>query len=462
MLATRVQVAMAALRSAHDELAALSIDSLTGHELVAALDELETLWCQLPAQRHRMLARMQAETTPKEMGAKSWRQVLAIRWRISTSEAGRRLDEAAQLGPRRTLTGEPLEPVLPATAAAQAAGLINGEHVDKIREARGRIPGWVDTATRADIEADWVRTALGVGPKELKDHADRAVFLLDQDGPEPDDTERARRRGVCKGPQGCDKMTPITGHLTPEAWAIYEAIFAKWAAPGMCNPDDENPCISGTPSQEQIDTDQRTLAQRQHDALIAIGRHALESGVLGQHNGLPTSIIIRTTLQDLESRAGIGVTGGGTVVPIRDVIRLAAHANHYLAVFDKATGSALDLFRAKRTASPAQRIMLIARDGGCTKPGCTVPAYGSQVHHAACDWADDGQTNIDDLALACGPDNRMVGPEGWTTRINAVNDVEWIPPEPLDTGQARVNHYHRPERLLRPPDEPDGNPERGP
>ena len=179
----------------------------------------------------------------------------------------------------------------------------------------------------------------------------------------------------------------------------------------MCNPADENPCVSGTPSQEQIDNDHRTLAQRQHDALVAVGRSVLESGELGQHNGLPTSIIIRTTLQDLESRAGVGVTGGGTVIPISDVIRLAAHANHYLAVFDRATGSALDLFRARRVASPAQRIMLIARDGGCTKPGCTVPAYGSQVHHAARDWADDGQTNVDELGLACGPDNRMVGPE---------------------------------------------------
>ncbi len=95
--------------------------------------------------------------------------------------------------------------------------------------------------------------------------------------------------------------------------------------------------------------------------------------------------------------------------------------------------------------------MLIARDGGCTKPGCTVPAYGSQVHHAARDWADDGQTNVDDLGLACGPDNRMVGREAGDA-INANNDVEWIPPPALDTGQARVNDYHRPERL-RPPDE---------
>ena len=254
------------------------------------------------------------------------------------------------------------------------------------------------------------------------------------------------------GPQGRDKMTPFKGNLTPEAAAIYEAIFAKWAAPGMCNPADENPCVSGTPTQAQIDSDQRTLAQRQHDALVAVGRSVLESGELGQHNGLPTSLIVRTTLQDLERRAGVGVSGGGTVIPIRDVIRMAAHAHHYLAVFDKATGSALDLFRARRVASPGQRIMLIARDGGCTKPGCTVPAYGCQVHHAAKDWADDGQTNVDDLGLACGPDNRMVGPDGWSTRVNADHDVEWIPPADLDTGQARVNDYHRPERL-RPPDD---------
>jgi hypothetical protein len=454
MSAEAVQEAIAALRAAHDHLAAQPIDALTKSELVDALDELETVSCQLPAQRHRLLACLQAETTAKEMGAKSWRQVLATRFRISTSEAGRRLDEAAVLGPRRTLTGQPLEPVLPAVAVAQERGLINGEHVEVVRKAMARIPAVVDTVTRAQIEVDLVRHAVGLGPKEVRDKAERILFLLDQDGPEPDDGERARRRGISKGPQGCDKMTPLTGQLTPQLAATLEAIFARWAAPGMCNPADENPCISGTPTQAQIDSDDRTLAQRQHDALLAVGRNVLASGVLGQHNGLPTSIIIRTTLQDLESRAGVGVSGGGTVVPIRDVIAMAAQANVFLAVFDKATGSALDLFRARRTASVAQRLMLIARDGGCTKPGCAVPAYGSQVHHAARDWADDGLTNVDELGLACGPDNRMVGPGGWTTQMNEDHEVEWIPPSHLDTGQARVNDYHRPERLRPPHDEP--------
>ena len=448
MQAVAVREAVGRLRADYDALAALPIDSLTRDELLPVLDEIEALTSQLPTQRHRMLARLQTETTAKAMGAKSWNEVLRIRWRTSTAEAGRRLAEAADLAPRSTLTGEPLGPLLPATAAAQGEGLITGEHVKVLRDAINQLPGFVDPTTRTQFELDLVRIAIGVGPKELKDTAHLRLFLLDQDGPEPDDSERARTRGVSRGTQGRDAMTPISARLTPEAWAVWEVIFAKYAAPGMCNPDDPEPCTSGTPTQKQIDDDHRTLAQRQHDAFVAVGRIALMSGDLGQLNGLPVSIIIRTTLQDLESRAGIGVTGGGTVVPIKDVIRMGAHANHHLAVFDKATGSALELFRARRTASPAQRIMLIARDGGCTKPCCTVGAYGSQVHHAVTGWADGGNTNVDEMALACGSDNRLVEDGGWTTTINSSGEVQWHPPENLENGQSRINYHHRPELLL--------------
>nr|ABP45952.1 protein of unknown function DUF222 [Mycolicibacterium gilvum PYR-GCK] len=450
-----LQARIAALRAAFDDVAAAEIDLLTRAELVAALDDLEELSCQLPAVGHRLLARLQVEATPQQLGAKSWSEVLRVRWRISTTEANRRLTEAGLLAPRPSLTGPALPPQLAATAIAQARGLINAEHVAVIRKAVKKLPGWVDVATREQFEVNLVRTAVGNGPKELRDAAELTLFLLDQDGPEPDDTERARKRGLTKGKQRPDGMIDLAGTLTPEAWAVLEVIFAKYAAPGMCNPADPEPCTAGTPTQAQIDNDQRSLAQRQHDALVAVGRIALMSGELGQLNGLPVSIIIRTTLQDLESRAGVGTTGGGTVVPIKDVIRMGGHANHYLAVFDRATGSALDLFRTRRVASPAQRVMLIARDGGCTKPCCTVGAYGCQVHHAETDYAHGGNTNIDELGLACGPDNRSVTEGGWTTRMNDRCEVEWIPPPGLDTGQARVNTYHRPERLLAPPEDPE-------
>jgi hypothetical protein len=456
MSGNKLQAAVTALRAAFDAVAACDVDLLDQRELLAALDDLETLECQVPAVSHRLLARLQAETTARDMGAKSWKEVLTVRWRISATEAHRRLTEAALLAPRQALTGPSLPPALPATAAAQALGCITGEHVEVIRKAVDKLPGWVDTTTREQFEITLVRTAVGAGPKELKDTADRTLFLLDQDGPAPDDTERARKRGVSRSKQRPNGMVDLFGNLTPEAWAVWEVIFAKYAAPGMCNPDDPQPCTSGTPTQEQIDNDHRTLAQRQHDAMVAVGRIALMSGELGRLNGLPVSIIIRTTVQDLESRAGVGTTGGGTVMPIAEVIRMAGHANHYLAVFDGATGSALDLFRAKRTASPAQRIMLIARDGGCTKPCCTIGAYGCQVHHVAADWSDGGNTNVDELGLACGPDNRSVDKDdGWSTRMNDQCEVEWIPQPQLDTGQARLNYYHRPERLLVPPDDTD-------
>ena len=34
--------------------------------------------------------------------------------------------------------------------------------------------------------------------------------------------------------------------------------------------------------------------------------------------------------------AGVGVTAGGTVLPMGDLIRMAGHAYHYLTVFEKA------------------------------------------------------------------------------------------------------------------------------
>jgi hypothetical protein len=162
---TAVLERVAALRAAYDALAACDLDSLTLPELLAMGDELETLACQLPTQSHRILARLQAEATPKEMGAKSWKDVLRIRWRISSTEANRRLSEAGLLGPRRTLTGEPLPPVLAATAAAAARGQITGEHVEVIRKSLAKLPGFVDASTRERFEADLVRAAVGVGPR---------------------------------------------------------------------------------------------------------------------------------------------------------------------------------------------------------------------------------------------------------------------------------------------------------
>jgi hypothetical protein len=127
-----------------------------------------------------------------------------------------------------------------------------------------------------------------------------------------------------------------------------------------------------------------------------------------------------------------------------DVIRMARHAHHYLAIFDNA--KAIALYHTKRLASPGQRIVLYAKDRGCTHPGCTVPGYWCEVHHVE-NWASTHTTDINQLTLTCPPNHKLVE-KGWIARKRTNGDTEWIPPAHLDHGQPRTNTYHHPEKLL--------------
>jgi len=241
-------------------------------------------------------------------------------------------------------------------------------------------------------------------------------------------------------------MSRLSGWLTPEARAGLEAVLAKLAPPGMCNPEDQTPVVDAEPDEEAVQRDTRSAVQRNHDGLNAALRAVLASGKLGQHNGLPASIIVTTSLRDLEAAAGTGLTGGGTILPMSDVIRLSRHALHYLAIFDN--GKALALYHTKRLASPAQRIVLYAKDRACTRPGCTIRGYWCEVHHVE-DWATSRCTDVNELTFACGADHPLVEPGGWTTRKRRNGETEWIPPPHLDHGQPRTNPFHFPEKLLR-------------
>ena len=436
-----------ALEAGYKRALDLTFDVLTTPERLRVLQRWEQLRRWHPAVEHPLINQLAEQANATELGGKL-AAALANRLRISRADAARRIHEAADLGERRALNGEPLEPVLPATAEAQRNGDLGAGHVAVIRSFLHRLPDFVDIETRHKAEAQLARLAAEHRPDELAKLADKLTDCLNPDGTFSDD-DRARRRGITLGRQDIDGMSPITGYLTPEARATLDAVFAKLAAPGMCNSADETPCVSGTPSGSAIQGDTRSLGQRHHDALLALARAALASGELGQHNGLPASIIVTTTLKELEAGSGKALTGGGSLLPMSDVIRLAGHAHHYLAIFDK--GKALALYHTKRLASPAQRIVLYAKDRGCSFPGCTVPANLCEAHHCN-PYAINPITDINDLTLGCGP-NHKLAEQGWTTRKNSHGHTEWIPPPHLDHGQPRTNTYWHPEKLLRDDDE---------
>ncbi|MGV3702897.1 HNH endonuclease signature motif containing protein [Mycolicibacterium sp. PO1] len=499
---SEVGSAVAAIRDGIAELAAAPIDTLTHPELIALLNDIKTLSWSLPAVQHPILARLMTETEPQTLGAKSWEDILTIALRLSKTEATRTIRDTHMLGPRRSLDGQPLPPHCNNLAAAQAQGRIGPAHLDTIAEFFRTLPHWIDVGTRADAETQLARSACGLDPDQLRQAAQRLALTLDPDGPVPDEKEQHRKRGLTIGRQQPDGMSRISGYLTPEARACWDALAAKLAAPGTPHPD-HNPSNSHpadtdtetgstgsgspqeptngqagasdhaaeTPTGPQTRNDTRSTAQRNHDAFLAMTRMLLSSNQLGTHNGLPVTVIVSTTLQELSRAAGVDITGtgprlggrtthavtaGGTLLPMADLIRMATPAHHYLAIYDQHTNEALYLGRTKRLATPAQRIVLLNRDRGCTRPGCTTPGYHTQAHHAVADWNNNGHNNINDLTLACGPDNRAATHGGWTTRKRPDGRTEWHPPPALDTGQTRINNYHHPERYLIP-DEGAGN-----
>ncbi|MBY0391263.1 MAG: 13E12 repeat family protein [Mycobacterium pseudokansasii] len=304
----------------------MSFDVLTTSERLRALERRECVARRLRTPQHALINQLGAQAGEEELGGKL-RSALAGRLRITKAEAGRRIDEAADLGPRRALTGEPVAPQLSATAAARRDGLIGDTHVRVIRGFFAHLPAEVDLATRQAAEADLAGKASSYRPDELAKYAQRIMDWLNPDG-ELREQERARKRGITIGKQEYDGMSRISGYLTPEARASFEPVLAKLAAPGACNPDDPTPVIDTTPDADAVRRDTRSQAQRNHDALLAGLRGLLCSGDLGRHNGLPVSIVVTTTLKDLQAAAGKAHIGGGSLLPMSDLIRLASHAHH--------------------------------------------------------------------------------------------------------------------------------------
>lgn len=439
-----IRQGVAELDAAAAALAELSAEALPVGELLEVLQHVETARRRISACAVSLAAEVDRRDE-QTLGGIS-HKVIADVIRVSPAEARRRIRDGAQLAPRTTLTGQQVVPELAGTAPLWHAGLVDTEHLRVIQRFLRELPGHVMPADVAAAETFLAQQAELLRPDQLEKVAVQLALRLNPDGNFAD-SDRARKRGFtwC-GKQGPDGMSIGRLIATPELRAMLEAWMAKYAAPGMCNPDDQSPIVTGQPGQDVIDRDARGHAQRQHDALAALARGQLGDPKLGQHNGLPVTVIVSATLDQMHTAAGVGVTAGGTLVPMSDVIRMASHSWHYLCVFDQHTERALYLARSKRIASADQRIVLHSKDRGCTAPGCDMPGYLSEVHHVD-EWADGGHTNIDTLTFACGAHHRLVGRGGWKTRKRKDGNTEWLPPPELPL-PGRTNTFHHPERMI--------------
>ncbi|WP_066910211.1 HNH endonuclease signature motif containing protein [Millisia brevis] len=472
MYSGEIDRAYAAAEQAVAALAALPTHRMTATELLGARARHERLLRLLVAADREPLARL-VERGTDDFGGGALKAILADRLRITRTEAGRRLAQAAELASRILTSGQDVPPVLPLVAEAEARGAIGTEHVQVIRTFLHHLPETVDAQERSNAERDLVGYAEYLRPDQLQRCAEHLAALLNPDG-EFSDRDRARKRSFTMRPQGPDKMRSGRFCADPELAAYLEVIFAKLAAPGMCHPDDMRPVVDGRsdgdgPDRDAAARDTRTPGQRRHDALSTLCRDSLASGRLGSHRGLPVTVIATATIGELQRYAGIGsgsgpvevaeertdisappadrgyaTTGGGSLLPIRDLIRMAGRALPYLCMFDDDTGRPLYFGRATRLATPDQRLVLHATDRGCTYPSCPAPGYICETHHVH-EWADGGNTDITNLTFVCPAHHRLVGtdPTRWRTTKSRAGRTQWTPPHHVDpTATPRISSYH--------------------
>jgi hypothetical protein len=279
--------ALEALDGAVEVLGAADWSSLPVRDRLAYLDRLEIAIRRQRALSHSVIHGLDEHALGAPVAA-----TISDVLRISRAEARRRIRDAAQLESRTTLTGQPVPPELPATAAAWHGGVLDPDHLRTIQGFVRELPGHVAPTEVVKAEAFLVEQAAALRPDQLDKLAGQLALRLNPDG-QFSDADRARKRGFtwC-GMQRADGMSVGKLIATPELRAMLEAWLAKFAAPGMCNPDDQVPAVTSEPTQDVIDRDVRGHGQRQHDALAALLRSRLGDPKLGQHNGLPVTVVV--------------------------------------------------------------------------------------------------------------------------------------------------------------------------
>jgi hypothetical protein len=448
----RISAALDAIDAAHDVLGGTSSDLVSNNFRVNVAERLETQDRVNRGLMYRFFAEI-ANPPDGSQFVPIVRGMLWARLRITPKEITRRFKLAARIRPRRSLTGQPIAPELPELANAVQAGTVGEDHIRAVCRAVDVLPSCVSPTDVADAERALVWHATKVDAGVVTKLGQQIADYLNPDGTFTDE-DRARRRGLHLGPQGPDGMSRLEGLLDPEARAYFEAIEAA-VRPGRHEPD-------GGQEERQV-RDERTPAQRCHDAFKLGMETAIASGELGLHRGHPVTVIVTTTLAELEqaanAAAGASVpmpaparTGGGSRLPMSDLIRMAAKAIHYLAVFDNHTERPLYLGRQKRIATADQRLICHARDRGCTRPNCLEPGYHSEVHHAP-DWAQGGQTDADKLFFACGCHHGAASRGELHTVVTGNGRLGWT----NGSGPPEINHAHHPDELLRGDPDPPGN-----
>jgi Domain of unknown function (DUF222)/HNH endonuclease len=419
------------LTAAVEMLAAADLDTLPDGEAAQRVLTLRRLVDRLEGQWLRELAGVDgrgaagAEAGVAAPSTASW---LRGRLRAGRPQAGGWVRTA------RALFRGPLG----GTGRSLAAGDISVAHASVLAAGTADLP----TRTVAEAEPVLLGLAGRLDPPQLRKVVTHLNDVADPDGADARLQRQHERRGLWLSPTLAG-MVAVDGLLEPEAGETLLAALEPLARPASAEDD-------------------RSGSQRRADALTELARRNLEGGRLPQSGGVRPQVTVTIELASLLAQTGLPGADGGWVgpLPAETARRLACDAavtrvlvtrHHYCAPADTATtgglaahdhhhngasadgGAAagdlaarlraaarllppalggaptqpLEVGRATRVVSAAQRTALAVRDGGCRSPGCDRPVAWCEAHHLR-HWLHGGATDLGNLVLLCRAHHRAV------------------------------------------------------
>jgi hypothetical protein len=372
-----VLAATAAIETALKDVADVDPVFMPTSEKGAALLGLDRVASQLSALRLRVLAA--AEDVAMADGARDPAAWLAHRARADRGRARRdlRLARALDTGWREV-------------ARALREGAVNLAQAEVIVAALEDLPEDLDAEVVAAAEERLVAEAGRFGPRALRILGRRILDVV-----APEVAEDAERRALAREEAHAARATFLTSRRRGDgttdlrirvADLVADRLFTYLEA--FTSPRQHPAAGAG---------DRRPYDQQLGHAFAAL-LESVDPDRMPLHGGDATTVMVTIDFDRLRDGLGVAVVGD-TPITAAQARRLACTAAIVPVVLG-GDSEVLDLGRARRLFSPAQRKAMAIRDQTCRAEGCDVPAAWTEAHHLT-PWARGGRTDLVDGVLLC-------------------------------------------------------------
>ncbi len=426
VLAAEATDKAAAALDAVSELVECSLAGLSDDELLNVIRTVETIRRKVESFDNVAVPELEARAIPARYVMRGTKQLLSALLNLTPADSGSRVRQARELGVRVQLTGEVLPPLLAATAAARADGLITARHAEVIIGCLSKLR--TSSAPVADLqraEAFLIEQAQLFNAQSLAGIATQLLDTLLPDGTLADEDWQRRHRFLSCVPTG-KGMHRLTADLDGATAALAMSVLHSLAAP--------KPCDGGGTR------DERTAGQRLHDAFHTVLTIAQRAKQLPRSGGLPATVLISMTAEQFETGTGLAHTSFGQKLSVPQALRIADQACIAWIVHNS-HGGILNYGTTQRLATEKQTLALIARDQGCAFPGCTDPPEWTEKHHIQ-PWSQGGETNVNNLCLLCDHHHDHIDTGGW--QITMRDDIPWFTPPSWIDPQQKPRRNQRP------------------